>query len=816
MAAATAPWMDSVYLFSSPVFSPTNSIFLGAFPQAQSLASGASYSQTVSPTLPNSVHGTYNVAVITDSSNNVQECLAQKNNVGVSSTSVSIPVTLYPDLKVTSVQLPASAYAGQNIAVTWVVTNEGTDTTGPTPWSDAIYLSLDQILDPNDTRLGSLGRPYGLAPGQSYTNTTIVTVPAGASGPYYLLVLADSAGNLFEHLGFNDSLGSSINPIVVTLPAPADLAATSVSISPNSGVPGTPITVNWTVMNLSSNSIPGVWTDDIYLSTNNVLDASAIRLASHDHNGLGGGNSYNDSFTGPLPALTPGTYYAILRTDVRDTVRESNLSNNTVASGATILIDVPTLVLGQPATNQIATGGAQYYKFSAPPGDTVRVTLLGSSSNSQNELFVRYGAVPDLGNYDFLYSNPFSPDQEIDIPTAASGFYYLMVRGGSEPDGPLQFTIEASLVPFAIASVSPTSLGDNGQVTITLTGARFEPGAAVSLVSGTNTYLPQTEFFVSGTTVQARFQFTNATHGTYNVVLANPDQQVATLPQAATIETASAPQAAAFNGPINLETRRGLPFRWNGYVQNLGNVDIPYLSAAVVTVPTFPVLLSAPQGAVVPDPNTPAYFYQNLAPGQALAFSFVVSNASSLGVTYYVIPTAFSRDGFLAEVSTEAETMRQLAITSTNSFAYTTTNTQGVVTTNSTAVPDFMAALLADPVAWGNFIAQGYAAAGILNSNDLAALPPPSAAVLALPNPFLALGFTGKDLVGCIEDCQANAQIDANAAFAAAVACIITASAGCLLAGPAAPACAAIADAGCLAAEVIAPGRHQCPSKCMY
>jgi len=802
MGTATGPWTDSVYLLSSPTFDPATAVLLGSMAQTQPLAAGAGYSQTVSPTLPNTTHGTYYVAVVTDRGNNVQECQGETNNITVSATSVIVPVTLYPDLKVTSVQVPVAAYAGQNITVAWVVTNTGNDTTGATPWNDAIYLSLDQVLDPSDTRVGTFGRPQQLAAGQSYTNSAAVTLPAGVSGPYYMLVLADSGGSVFEHLGYNDSLGWVVNPMVLTLPAPADLAATSVSVAPASGVPGTTLTINWNVSNLSTGMIYSTWSDAVYLSTNRVFDANAVLIATQVRSGLAGSGAYAGSFSGPLPALTPGTYYAIVRTDVRNTLHEPNLANNIGISTSSILADVPTMTLGQAVTNHVATGGAQYYKVSVPAGQTVRVTLNGAVSASQNELYVRYGAVPDLGNYDFLYNDPFSANQLVTIPTTQAGFYYIMVRGGYEPGGPLAFTLEAELVPFTVSGVTPGNIGDNGQVTLNVTGARFLAGAALSLASGTNLYVPQWTHVVDGSILQARFFLTNATHGVYDVVLTNGDSAVATLPQAEIIQTALPVQAAAYNGFINLETRRGLPFRWNGYVMNVGNVDIPYLGVAVTTEPTYPVLLSAPLGAVTPAPNIPAYFYQNLAPGQSLNFSFTVQNASGLGVGYSVRPTAYTRADFLSGLAAQAEDIRSVFLTDTNALTYITTNTSGVITTNSANFPAAFTTALADPIAWLNLMGQGYAAAGIMDPNDQAALLMAYGTVP--PGPAGGLDLSAKDLAGCLSDCRDNYEIDRKVALAATAICLAGAGVGCIGATLGYPLCLAAVGGLCLAGETAA------------
>jgi hypothetical protein len=732
-ATANGPWLDSVYLSISGTFSSGSSLFLGSYPYNGSLAAGATYNQTTAFTLPNTTHGNFYVYVMTDSTNAVNECQGETNNVTGSSSVLNVPVTLYPDLKVTAVQVPASAYSGQTINISWVVTNEGTDSTpGSIGWNDAVFLSDGEVLDPSDTRLGNFGRPSSLGIGQSYTNSATVQIPPSAAGPYYILVLADSGGSLFEYLGYNDSLGWNPSAMIVSLPPVADLAATNVTLAPSVGVPGSTVTIGWTVLNVSSNNIPSTWTDAVYLSTNNFWNISAMEVASQNHSGLAANAGYSASWTGPLPALTPGSYHAIVRADVRNTVRETNLVNNTAVSANTIAVDVSVLVLGQPVTNQLTTGSAQYYKVNVPAGQTVRLTLTGASTNSANELFVRYGAVPDLGNYDFLYNNPLSPNQQISIPTTQAGWYYIMVRGGNEPGGPLAFTLEASIIPFAISGVSQNHIGDNGQVTITLTGAQFQAGATVELVSGTTTYFSQTNFFNDATSIATRFVFSNAVQGLYNVVLTNPNNQSTTATQALTIETALPLTAQVVPGLLNNFPRVGLPFEWNGAVVNAGNVDISYHTLGVALSQPWPITLTPPAGSVAANTNSTdnpegACFFmvRDLAPGASADFSFVVSSFGASTFSYYVITTNQSKQDFLLSVTERAETLRDFIMTNSSALALTTTNLSGVITTNAWSVPPQLAGMLADATNWENLYAQILVTEGALDSNDLASLPSP-------------------------------------------------------------------------------------------
>jgi hypothetical protein len=734
-ATASGPWVDSVYLSPNGSSSTANSILLGSYPQANPLQAGVTYTQSASFMLPN-VYGSYYIKVFTDASNAVQECQNQANNVAVSTSTVNIHPSIYPDLMVADVQVPATAFAGQPITVTWVVTNEGTDATGSVGWNDAVYLSLDEVLEPSATRLATVPNASGLGVGQSYTNSTTVVIPPGNAGPFYILVLADSGGVLYEPFGYNDSLGFNPNAVLVSLPPTADLAATGVTLAPATGVPGTSMTIGWTVANVAPNATASTWTDAIYLSTNNFWDVTATLLADVNHTGLAALSTYNGSWTGPLPALTPGNYYAIVRADIRNTLPETNLANNTAVSPNTISVDVPVIVLGQTVTNIVATGGAQYYKVNCPAGQTVRITLTGSNTNSANELYARYGAVPDLGDYDFIYNNALAPNQEIDIPGTVAGWYYIMVRGGNEPEGPADYTLLAQTVPFAISQINPNLIGDNGQVTIMLQGALFQPGASVQLVSGGTVYAAQTNIFVNQTSLMARFQLTNAIHGTYDVFLTNPDNSYTTATQAVTIETALLLTAQVIPGLVNSLPRLGTPFNWAGEVANTGNIDIPYLTVSVGIVPnqTFPILLTPPSEAVTAFTNSTsssagacAFIARDLPPGQSLDFSFVVSSFGSR-FNYYVAPAVQFKQDFLAAVASEAESLRDYANSNADGVVVMTTNTSGAVTTNMVTFPAAMVILLADPVSWENFYAQALVKGGLLDTNDLSSLPPPVAA----------------------------------------------------------------------------------------
>ena len=708
-AAAAGSWTDSLYLSPNPAFTPANSVFLGAYSYPDPLAPGATYNQVQSPLIPSNVHGTYYLAVVTDSSNHVQECSGENNNTMVSAGTVVIPITIQPDLMVPRVSAPAGAFSGQAVTVTWVVANDGTAATGGKSWYDTLYLSQDQVLDTTDIRLGSYQRPSSLGVNGSYTNSASVLVPPSAAGPYYIFVEADSGGDLYDGFNEADNVGVTPAAMLVALSSPVDLVATNVGISPANGLPGSSVTVTWSVYNNSLNSAPATWTDGIYVSTNTVWDLTAIPLETQNHANLAAGGSYTASWTGTLPALTPGNYHAMVWTDIRNTASETNLSNNTSASANTISVDIPVLVLGQTVTNQLNTGTQQYYKVNVRVGQTVRFNLASAATNSANEMYVRYGAVPDLGNYDFIFSNALAASQQIQIPATQAGWYYLLVRGYQVPTGPATYTLTAQTIPFAITSVTPMNIGDNGQVTITVNGAQFQPGAAVQLASGTNVYAAATNFFMDGTTIKARFFFTNAFHGLYNLVLANATGSPATLTQGVTITTATGPRTQVISGQVNLLPRQGLPFNWNGCITNTGNVDISYLTVSSLLDQQRQLNLVLPQNALASttiDGNNNTFIIRDFQPGTSLNFAFLVPSFGSSSFNFDIVPAVYSKSDYFIGVATIAEQLRETILSSTNIGS----------------LPAPILPVIESATNWATFFAQALISSGVLDPNETNAL----------------------------------------------------------------------------------------------
>ncbi|MEO0776873.1 MAG: CARDB domain-containing protein, partial [Bacteroidota bacterium] len=234
-----------------------------------------------------------------------------------------------PDLVVNNVQTIASPFSGQTIEVTWEVENQAIGSTGMTQWFDYLYLSADNVYQPNvDTYLGGFANLTALNSMERYSQMQLVTLPQGIQGDFYLFVVTDRTNQLIE--GFEDNnVGTPAN-LLINLTPPADLVVSSI-IAPNNAFSGSDIDVTWTVTNQGLGDIvSGTHRDYIFVSQESSYDpATAILLASEpESSALVAGASYTDTRSVTLPASVFGDYFIHVYTDFQNRVYEYVFEDN--------------------------------------------------------------------------------------------------------------------------------------------------------------------------------------------------------------------------------------------------------------------------------------------------------------------------------------------------------------------------------------------------------------------------------------------------------------------------------------------------------
>ena len=364
-------WNDAVYLSPTATLNDPNAILLGNINQAgRTLNASQSFTQSASLYLPTSIDsGTYYLLVVADANNSIFENTGENNNRTVSSAILIKKLTVivvvnhtpHVDLAVISGKVTdTSVTAGKPVNLQWTVKNVSDSSTTVTPWTDAVYLSNDSVLNSGDQLLGTFGVNGPLVSHATYTQNVSVVVPQNASGTLYFIVTADN-GNVHNdtnrinnNLVLKNNVGGNV--IVIIVPPPCDLIPLSITTPPKI-YNGQPVKVKFSVKNNGTGVTPAkTWKDRFYLSTNTVLDAGDILIGTSTRNdSLQAGAQYTDSVMANIPATFSGNYILIIKTDADDNVYEPNDNNNVAFSGINITQQSPSDLIVAGITTPVGT-----------------------------------------------------------------------------------------------------------------------------------------------------------------------------------------------------------------------------------------------------------------------------------------------------------------------------------------------------------------------------------------------------------------------------------------------------------------------------
>ncbi|MFN0053205.1 MAG: CARDB domain-containing protein [Planctomycetales bacterium] len=518
-------WNDRVYLSPDSDLGDGDDVYLGALQRNGALAPNASYAASRSFEIPSNLQGTYYLFVTTDADNRVIEGAQEGNNTASAMGTVTISLRPAPDLQVTSVEAPATGFAGQPFSLTWTVKNFGPGaTTGS--WYDTLYMSLDQVLDNADTFLGYRYRPENLGVNASYTRTESINIPPGMAGAFYVFVRTDAGNQIDERANESNNVGYDGASMLVSLLPPADLVVGTIDV-PVNGVPGRNITIDYTVENQGTNPAQGFWYDALYLSEDDHWDISDLLVGRVGVSAsVAAGGSYSRSLTAPAPGVDPGQFHVIVRSDILNYLPELSDANNLKASLDRVAMDAEELILGVPSEYDLPGGASAYYKLDVSAGETVRFVLDSLSNDGDTELFVRYGAMPSRARFDFASDTPFQADQTLTVPADQAGTYYVLVYRRSVSGSP-HYSLTANLVPFSISEVTASDIGNLGRATVKIDGARFNASTMFSIVSPGGTVLLAEQSGVENSTrAYATFNLAFQATGLYTLQATQGDTTV--------------------------------------------------------------------------------------------------------------------------------------------------------------------------------------------------------------------------------------------------------------------------------------------------
>ncbi|MCL4179872.1 MAG: tandem-95 repeat protein, partial [Verrucomicrobia bacterium] len=608
-------WLDRVFISSDTSLDGYDEL-IGDFRHLGALEPGGSYRVQGEVRLPDNIGGQYYLLIYVDSPfgrnpmaqvqpfpiqqgpdrvvqnspmGTVHEFARENDNLAV--RPIQVAQVTPPDLRVTGVTAPAHVLTGREFAVTYTVVNVAD--AGPVPerqgtWHDYVFLSRDPYLDVrSDHFLGELKHVGALEPGADYSRTASYGVPRGLVGPYYVIVLTDRPG-AFEPRGAviegnegNNATAVTV-PMLIELPPPSDLQVDQVNV-PEAVYTGDSVTLTWRVSNHGAEPAGGVWADSVYLSLDGVWDLGDKLIGTLEYRPrtLAQGEGYTATLTARLPVTLPGTYRVIVRCDIFDDIYEGpDNRNNALPSVEAMTVRVKTLTLGVVAKDKLSTGAELLYRVEVGAGETLRVDLK-SPAGGANELYLRHEALPDSIRFDAAYAGYLTANQTAVIPSTEPGVYYIRVRSTSAPQADTPVTLVARRVPFGIINVTPDTGGAGRYVTMTITGAKFSPGATVKLIRPMFAeFAPANYAVIDATRIVATFDLRNAPRGLYDLQVTNPDGAVSRVPYRYLIESPMPIDVTVgMGGPTLLPiTRTGVsPGIYGVSLLGLTNVDMPYV-----------------------------------------------------------------------------------------------------------------------------------------------------------------------------------------------------------------------------------------------
>ena len=135
----------------------------------------------------------------------------------------------FADLAVVDVNIPAVAFSGSSVAVTWTVRNVGNVSTSLSAWRicDAIYLGRSDVLRNAVRRWADCLRRY-VDPDDGYQGSASIQLPQGDVGRFFVFVQVDIY-NFVDDFTTDNNVLLSPETMEVQLTPPPNLRVSSVS-----------------------------------------------------------------------------------------------------------------------------------------------------------------------------------------------------------------------------------------------------------------------------------------------------------------------------------------------------------------------------------------------------------------------------------------------------------------------------------------------------------------------------------------------------------------------------------------------------------
>ncbi|WP_167370367.1 CARDB domain-containing protein [Acinetobacter genomosp. 33YU] len=397
----------------------------------RSIQKGDSITQQMTINVPALSLGAWRLEVISDVNNYVRE-LDLVSHQGTQNIEI-----VSPDLVVGNVKTTGGLQGGQNIDISWTTYNQGT--TKAAQVKDIVYLSLDDVIDYKDIKIGEV--VHSAIESQQFISSILnYKIPESLSGRWRLLIVTDADNKNFEYNAeqnnqYQQSLeiakAEYADLIVSNIKAPTQVIGDPASLS-----------VEWTVSNIGTGTgLNTTWTDTVIYSTDDIIgNSDDIVLGKVVHDGaLEKNNSYTSSIQYRFGPNFTRHGHVFVQTDSLKQVWENDLeSNNTVEFDHIVDVmpkayaDLQLTSLSIDNAENLMSGSSTTVRW-AVSNNGIGITdkdswldhvWLSSQADGKGQLW-DLGSVQHLG---YLAANQsYEHSLTVTLPDGLSGNYYLNV-----------------------------------------------------------------------------------------------------------------------------------------------------------------------------------------------------------------------------------------------------------------------------------------------------------------------------------------------------------------------------------------------------
>lgn len=297
-------WTDWIFLATKQADEPRKKWEVGKVKHNQDLPPSESLTQTLSFFISDTLAGPYDLIIELDYGDEVYEYTYEENN------HMEIPIDVStPDLIVTKLTVPDTAWSGRMISLEYVVKNNGLGNLIDREFRDQIVVHSEAEYDFWTAKpVEQLVWQETLMAGDSMVVSTEVELPEGISGPYYLSVYTDypfllpeGAKDILEIPSEENNILRSEDYLWIWLSPWWDLEPVSLE-APDTVTAGAESLLSFTVRNNGPGPVESIeWTDKIvyyYSIEPPILDT----VATVSHQGLFPVDStYKEDVLGRMP-----------------------------------------------------------------------------------------------------------------------------------------------------------------------------------------------------------------------------------------------------------------------------------------------------------------------------------------------------------------------------------------------------------------------------------------------------------------------------------------------------------------------------------